>query len=204
MSRSDRRTHSLGAAVVVFLSITLAACRAGGGTPIGSESASASTPASTTSAGPSASASESLGAFSCSLPVSGAATVDRAQITDIRVAAHDGYDRIVFEFAAGLPEFTIAAAAPPFTLDPSGLPLDVGGSAFLSLVMHGGTTVTPDGMLTYSGPTDFKPALPMVVELVEAGDFEAVSSWYVGLTAGPCIRVLTLADPSRLVIDIEH
>jgi hypothetical protein len=42
-----------------------------------------------------------------------------------------------------------------------------------------------------------------VTSLVEGGDFEAVSTWYVGVHGpGACVRVTTLEGPSRLAIDI--
>jgi len=206
MIRTDDRRRRLPSAIALVSLLLLGACgpSAGTGSPSGQPSSGASNPAVSASVAPSATASETLGPFTCSLPLSGAATVDRAQITDVRVDGHDAYDRIVFEFASGLPEYTISTATPPFTRDPSGLSMAVAGSAFLSVVMPGGTTVTPDGTLTYSGPTDFSPSLTKVTQLVEAGDFEAVSSWYVGLSSASCVLVLTLTDPSRLVIDIEH
>jgi hypothetical protein len=64
--------------------------------------------------------------------------------------------------------------------------------------------VSPTGVETYDGRTDFKPEFPQLTELIEGGDFEAVSTWYIGLESASCVRVLILADPSRLVIDIEH
>jgi hypothetical protein len=39
---------------------------------------------------------------------------------------------------------------------------------------------------------------------VESGDFEAVNSWYLGTNGSTCLRAFTLADPSRLVIDVQH
>jgi hypothetical protein len=80
----------------------------------------------------------------------------------------------------------------------------VEGTAFWSLVLHGGTRVNLDGSMSYDGRTDITPDFPALAELVEAGDFEAVSSWYIGLHEATCARVLTLTDPSRLVIDIQH
>jgi hypothetical protein len=163
------------------------------------------------SIGPSASAeasssepTESLPAFACSPSVTIAATTDRAQITDVRVGTHAGYDRVVFEFAAGLPQTVIEAVLPPFYADASGLPIEVTGTAFLRVVMTGGTKVSPAGGTTYAGPTNFEPDFDQLAQLIEGGDFEAVSTWYLGLKGGGCIRTLALADPSRLVIDIEH
>ena len=167
-----------------------------------SATAASSTPDASDEAVP----SDALGAFSCELPVVDVATVERAIITDVRVGTHAGYDRVVFEFVAGLPEITLEPASPPFTHDPSGMPLDVMGSSFLRLTMRGGTKQTLEGTSAYDGPTDFDPEFPTLVDLVEGGDFEAVSTRYLGLTRESCVRVLSLTDAAapRLVIDVEH
>ena len=47
----------------------------------------------------------------------------------------------------------------------------------------------------------------MLVDLVEGGDFEAQSTWYLGLSADACVRVMRLVGeggPARLVIDVAH
>lgn len=148
--------------------------------------------------------SEDLGPFSCDLPVVEGATVAVANIVDVRVGEHDGFDRVVFEFSQGTPELTLGRATPPFTRDASGLPLDVEGESFLSLTMRGGTKQTDAGTSSYDGPTEFDPGLSTLVDLVEGGDFERQSTWYVGLTSEACARVLLLDDPPRVVIDVEH
>lgn len=175
-----------------------------------SSSAEASLPASEAPSAPGSVApsgdepTESLPPFACTPTVTLPATTNRAQITDVRVGTHAGYDRIVFEFASGIPDVKIEGVLPPMYADPSGLPIDVAGSAFLQLTLHGGTKVTPSGGVSYAGPTNFEPGFDRLLQLVEGGDFEAVSTWYLGLDGGSCIRVLTLSAPSRLVIDIEH
>ena len=72
--------------------------------------------------------------------------------------------------------------------------------------MRGGTKQTVEGTSSYAGPIDFDPAFPSLVDLVEGGDFEAQSTWYLGLAGEPCPRVMLLSDdgPPRLVIDVEH
>ena len=132
----------------------------------------------------------------------GSGTVARANITDVRVGTDDGYDRIVFQFRGGIPEYAIEAATPPFMADPSGLPLAVDGSAFVRIALRGGTAQTETGASSYSGPRNFHVTFPTLVNLVEAGDFEAVSSWYAGLSHSACLRVSTLTAPDRLVIDV--
>ncbi len=150
--------------------------------------------------------SDALGAFSCDLPVVDDATVARAQITDVRVGTHADYDRAVFEFANGLPEFTLERATPPFSHDASGMPVEVDGSSFLRLTMRGGTKQTEDNTSSYDGPLEFHPGFSGLVDLVEGGDFEAQSTWYLGLASEACVRVIRLTDDGaqRLVIDVEH
>lgn len=216
MTRSPFSRRSAGVPVLI-IGIVLAGCTSVGASPSLGPSASAIASA---SAGESASASEaastapsfvataapseSLIPFACLPSVSIPATTGRAQITDVRVGTHAGYDRVTFEFAAGIPQTTIEGALPPFFADPSDLPLDVAGTAFLKVTMNGGTKVTPEGGITYTGPTNFEPAFDRLVQLREGGDFEALSTWYLGLDGGSCFRVLTLAGPSRLVIDVEN
>lgn len=146
------------------------------------------------------------GEFTCDLPITEDATVAIANIVDVRVGTHPGYDRVAFEFTGGIPEAAVERAEPPFTEDGSGFPVDVEGDSFLRLTMRGGTKQTDAGTSSYDGPTDFDPDFPVLVDLVEGGDFERQSIWYIGLSESSdvCVRVFTLDDAPRLVIDIEH
>ena len=210
---SSQLSRPTADALALIASLALAACTPGGSasnTPDGSAlpSSEPSVAASgAASVGPSASEvepTESLPAFACAPSVTIASTTDRAQITDVRVGTHDGYDRVVFEFASGVPQTVIKPVLAPLYADPSGQEVDVTGTAFLQVVMTYGTKVPPAGGTTYAGPTNFEPNFDQLAQLIEGGDFEAVSTWYLGLKGGGCLRILTLADPSRLVIDIEH
>jgi hypothetical protein len=197
------------AVALVALSVVACAPAAGGSaspsvSPPPSVALPSEPPASSPTPVPSTEPSSELGPFTCDLPTEGDGTVARAQITDVRVGTHAGYDRIVIEFDEGIPPYILDEATPPLLADPSGMEMDVAGSAFWSLVLQGGTRVTVDGTESYDGPTDFTPDFPALAQLVEAGDFEAVSSWYIALHDATCARVLTLADPARLVIDIQQ
>lgn len=173
-------------------------------TAVAGSTAPAASPSATASPSSSANPQESLGPFACTLPIRGNATIARAQIIDLVVGTHASYDRIVFTFAAGLPQYTIEKASPPFAQDPSGLPISVQGSSFLRIVLHGGTVQLPGGGKSYSGATSYTPRFAKLVDLEAAGDFEAVASWYVGLNGDACVRVFALNAPSRLVIDLQH
>jgi len=193
------------------IAIVLAGCFGSTTSPSPSTSTpSASQPSPSVGASESASVepipSEDLGPFTCDLPIHVDATTARANITDVRVGSHADYDRVVFEFTDGLPDATLERAEPPFTHDASGAPVDVGGTSFLRLTMRGGTKQTEEGTSGYDGPLDFDPEFATLVDLVEGGDFEAQSTWYLGLASEACVRVITLTDdgPPRLVIDVEH
>lgn len=207
------RPHAVLLAVFIMV---LAACQASGSpaaspsstapgaTAAPSQSASA---VATTSAAPTSepTPSDTLSDFSCEFPVVEPATASgTTNILDVRIGTHDGYDRVVFEFGAGTPEFTLDRDEPPFVQDASGLPLTVEGSSFLRLTMRGSTKMTDTGGSSYDGPTNFDPSFPQLVDLVEGGDFEAQSTWYLGLNAPACGHVFLLTDPDRLVIDLEQ
>jgi hypothetical protein len=146
-----------------------------------------------------------LGSFSC-LDTSGGADSGLAmQLTAVRVAHQPGFDRVVFEFApqaggtAHLPAYTVSRqASTNFVKDPSGMPVTMRGSAGLRIVFHGAS-----GASSYYGSRDLTPGLPVVQEVEQLGDFEAVLSWGAGLSRASCLRTLELANPTRLVIDVQ-
>ena len=203
-----RRPPALG---VALLALVLGACGSatgGSASPSISASPSVAVPSESADASPSstptAEPTDELGEFTCEMPIEGVGTVDRAQITDVRVGSHDGYDRVVLEFDEGIPPYLLQDATPPLLSDPAGMEMDVAGTVFRNLVLLGGTRVTENGELTYDGRTDFTPDFPVLAELVESGDFEATSAWYLGLHQDSCARVLTLTGPARLVVDIQR
>jgi hypothetical protein len=146
-----------------------------------------------------------LGAFSC-LDHSGSANTGSAmRLTAVRIAHQPGFDRIVFEFApqagatAHLPAYTLSRqASAKFVKDPSGMPVTMRGSAGLRVVFHGAS-----GADSYTGSRDLTPNLPVVQEVEQLGDFEAVLSWGAGLSRPSCIRTLELSNPTRLVVDVQ-
>lgn len=196
----------------IALALATSACFGGGAsTPASAEPSAAPSdqPSTAASAAPaSAPASAAPVDFTCDLPVHLDATAAIANITDVRVATHSGFDRVVFELADGLPEVLLERASPPFAHDASGDPIDVEGSSFLRLTLIGGTKQMPDGSSSYEGPRDFSTAFPTLVHLIEGGDFEARSTWYLGLSSEACVNVFTLdaegGSGPRIVIDLEQ
>ncbi|GAB2465818.1 hypothetical protein GCM10027265_14020 [Jatrophihabitans fulvus] len=124
-----------------------------------------------------------------------------AAITDVRVGRHAGFDRFVVQFrGTHVPRWTLTPkSSAVFWLDPSDLRVVLGGRAGPKLVMHGAS-----GIGSYRGPTDLRPRFPQLREARRLGDFEAVTSWGLGLSRASCTRVFALRAPTRLVVDVPH
>jgi hypothetical protein len=128
------------------------------------------------------------------------------------VGAHDGYDRVTFEFTSSdgqqgpLPGYVVAPANPPITQDGSGATVELEGDHFATVMFDGasGWDFLGDGHQVYDGPMDFQPAFDVLAEATETGDFEAVLSWAFGLHQDSCPTVLELQDPLRLAIDFPQ
>ena len=150
----------------------------------------------------------SLPPFACGQAVGRPGSVPLARISGLSAVNDAGVGRITFTFlpngaVAAVPQVDIRPGAPPFTMDPSGLPLDVAGTDFLVITLQGGTALDESYKPTFDGPSDMAPGGSPIVELKRAGDFEAVSSWVVGVDGPPCVRILPDDGTSRLVIEIS-
>jgi hypothetical protein len=129
----------------------------------------------------------------------------RGSLVDVRVAGHEGYDRMVLEFADGVPWSEISYEPLPGYEDGTGadIPL-VGANAALRIVLRGATAAGWGGSpRTYFGPSTVAGETAVLTEAKAAGDFEAVVSWVVGLRSEVPFRATTLTGPPRLVIDFQ-
>lgn len=125
-----------------------------------------------------------------------------AILTDVRFAAHDGFDRVVFEFNDSLPGYRVEYVSPPITKDPSDLPVDVSGSAFLKVRFRFAAAHDDAGSVTYPGPMERSANLNTLRELEQIGDFEGHVTWILGLVAEVGFRVTELESPYRIAIDV--
>jgi hypothetical protein len=191
-------------ALVLGLAAAVTAC---GDDDSGSSSSSPTTAASTPA---SSSAPPSSGSGSCTFdggtePVSAPEPVEVMVLTDVRVAGHPCFDRVVFEFREpGDPGFQVGYVPGPIVMDGSGDPVAVQGSTFLQIRMPSASgfdfeTSSP----SYNGPTDFTPSdTAQIRQVVRTGDFEALLTWVVGLDEQRPFTVSVLHDPTRVVVDI--
>jgi hypothetical protein len=118
----------------------------------------------------------------------------------IRAAQHVGFDRVVFEFDGPVPAQQDVTYVPEIIADPSGLPVQIWGSALMSVTFFSATAHDETQFLT---PERTTCGLPNVIQVVRSGDFEGVLSFGIGLAKQQQFTVFTLANPSRVVIDIK-
>jgi hypothetical protein len=136
-------------------------------------------------------------------------TAPAAVLAAIRTADRGSYDRVVFEFTGTFGGYSVGYVD-ELTEDPTGDPVELAGTAILAVAIQGATmnnafqTSDTVPLAAYTGPKRITPNLPSIKEVADAGDFEAVLSMGVGVGAKVGFRVLKLADPARLVIDIAH
>jgi hypothetical protein len=120
----------------------------------------------------------------------------------IRAAYHaeaaPQYDRVVFEFDGPIPLLRVEYVE-QLIADGSGLPMSIAGRAILCIHFTPAYAHNDQGQTT--APMNMKPKLPTIREILSAGDFEAVVTYGIGLSRKAQLRMLTLSDPNRVVID---
>lgn len=123
------------------------------------------------------------------------------RLVGIRAAHHPTFDRIVFDFRGGLPETRRAAYVPELIADGSGLPVSIAGRAILQVTFSPADAHDEAGRST--APNRIAFGLPNIITAVRAGDFEAVTTYGIGLAKRQPFRMFTLKHPSRVVLDID-
>nr|WP_300051161.1 hypothetical protein [uncultured Nocardioides sp.] len=117
-------------------------------------------------------------------------------------AAHRGdVDRVVFEFRGGLPAKREVDYVDRLFADGSGRRVRVAGQALLRVRFERAQAHTDDGSPT-AAPRRVAYALPNVMTAVRAGDFEAVTTYGLGLARRTPVRVTTLQAPPRVVVEV--
>ena len=139
-----------------------------------------------------------LPGFACS-DASGGKTGVANTIT-ARMGEETAYDRFVLQFDPIVPTYSVKRQAKPvFPLGGSGESVTLEGNAGVLVTVHSAT-----GATTFTGSTDIVHTdYGVLVEARQTQDFEGYVSWGLGLTRPACMRVFTLSDPARLVVDFQ-
>jgi hypothetical protein len=121
-------------------------------------------------------------------------------LVGISAAHHPGFDRIVFRFEGGVPSSRNVRYVDRLLGDASGLPVRIAGRAILQVSFAAAQAHDAQGQTV---PRRKAFALPNIMTTVRAGDFEAVTTYGVGLAKETPFQVSTLQNPSRVVIDVR-
>jgi len=140
------------------------------------------------------------------LPATAPAPTTRGYLAAVRVASHDGYDRIVFEFEDAVPGYRVGLTGRPVTEDGSGDSVEVKGEVLYEVRFENAATARLQGervVPVYQGDKRITTRGKVVEEVVRTGDFEGVVTWVIGARPRPeGVRVTTLASPFRVVVDL--
>jgi hypothetical protein len=119
----------------------------------------------------------------------------------VRAAKQDGFDRVVFEFADGVPSFSVAYPNSPLYDIATQARLKISGGAVLEVSMHFNYGEHTD---IYQGFPKGKLDLPALLEIKNIDFDEGVMAFALGLRERRAFRVSTLTNPARLVVDVRH
>ncbi|HET9720351.1 MAG TPA: hypothetical protein VFP55_09765 [Solirubrobacteraceae bacterium] len=111
------------------------------------------------------------------------------RLVAVRASHRAGYDRVVFDFAGGLPTRRNVRYVGHLIADPLGRRIRIAGRAILEASFFPATAQSATGHSTAPARVAF--ALPSLMSAVRAGDFEAVLSYGLGLARRTSFHVFT-------------
>ena len=123
-------------------------------------------------------------------------------VTAVRAAAHDGYDRVVFELAgSGAPGWQVEYVDTP-SAQGSGDVVDVPGTAFLQVTLQGTTYPYESGAEEVARGAVPLSGTETVQGVVYDATFEGSSLAWIGTAGQAPFRVYALTGPSRVVVEV--
>jgi len=139
-----------------------------------------------------------LPAFACADAAGGKTGV--ANVITARTSEQAGYDRFVLQFDGIVPTFAVKRQPKPvFTMGASGESVTLSGTAGVLVTVHSAT-----GNTTFTGSTDLIHSdYAVIKEARQVQDYEGTVAWGLGISKPTCMRVFTLTDPARLVVDLQ-
>jgi hypothetical protein len=127
--------------------------------------------------------------------------VGSPKLVGLRAGRHAGYDRVVFQLDGPIPSYYSVRYVPVVRLDGSGEPLRLRGAAFLEVVIRAPTH--DEHYRPVLTPTRLRPDFPTLREVSAPGSFEGQTTAGIGVAYRAPFRVLELANPARIVIDLK-
>jgi hypothetical protein len=125
-------------------------------------------------------------------------------VTSLRAARNVGFDRVTLQFdGARVPGYHVEYARSPGSQCGSGAPLQVQGSGWLTVRLSAARAHDDAGRSTVAA-REQTPGLPVIRELEMSCDFEGEVGLVVGVARPNRFRVTELANPARLVVDVQQ
>jgi hypothetical protein len=124
------------------------------------------------------------------------------RLVDVRAGRHPSFDRVVFEFNHALPGATVQYRT--VRTQGRGNELPLLGRVFLAVDFTGADAHDDNGEPSFAQTGGMMLNFPTLTQVGFAGDFESHVTFGLGLSARAGFRVVTLANPPRLVIDLAH
>ncbi|OYD71452.1 AMIN-like domain-containing (lipo)protein [Rhodococcus sp. OK302] len=195
---TTNRTRSFAAIAAIAVGVSLTAC---------SQETVATPTAATSSASPTTSsgATPEPAPTDSSDKTSAAVSESRLTVTDVRIGAHENFDRVVYEMGGtGTPGWRVKYVDSAVQ-DGSGKPMNVAGGAIIQVLIDGSAYPFDSGVEQYSGPNPVPGAAGGVVTEVNGSSvFEGVTQSFIGVTEKRPFSVTTLSDPVRVVVDVAR
>jgi hypothetical protein len=141
-------------------------------------------------------------------PVTGTGTADPADLGSptligVRTGRHEAYDRTVFDFAGGTPNYRVEYGT--LYQGGTGNPIPLAGAADLVVTFNPAYAHDIDtGRPTYDISQVLNPGLPTLRQIKFGEDFEAYVTAGLGLADRVGFRVFQLHNPDRVVVDVAH
>src|SRR4029453_1164565 len=129
--------------------------------------------------------------------------LQQAVLLRVRAGRNKDFDRLVFDFEGPAPGHRVQYV-PQLVQDGSGRPIPLRGRAVVEIVLRPAVAHRDDGSSTLAGPLPDLTNFAAFRQVADAGDFEAVLTWGIGVAAQTGLRVTTLSGPTRVAVDVAH
>lgn len=129
--------------------------------------------------------------------------IGQARLVGVRAGRNKDFDRLVFDFEGPAPGVQVQYVD-QLLEDGSGNPVPLRGRAVVQIVIHPAVAHRDDGTSTLTGPLPDLTGFAAFRQVADAGDFEAVLTWGIGVAARTGLRSLILTGPSRVAVDVVH
>ena len=124
-------------------------------------------------------------------------------LASVRTARHEGFDRVVWELEGPPPGVHVEYVDEPVRACGSGEPVPLPGDAWLEVRTSPANAHTDAGRPTIAVRRRAID-LPVLLEIVQTCDFEAVVTWVLAVRSPEPFRLARFDHPTRIVVDVRH